>query len=212
MTRKISEIVSNDQLQSDLEKYRQSALELGAADAKIITSDMVLVDERARAKCINPKCGSWGTNANCPPYTFDVEQTRKLVSKFHYGIFTIMHTPGKVMSGLSDADMKARTRARMKNHEMISKIEAQAFYDGYYLALGLADGPCKNIFCPKTECSALVPGQGCKHPRKARASLEGLSMNAYGMAASVGWEIYPIGRNTPEGVPCGTILGLVLVY
>jgi len=213
MSRKIVEKVPDEVLQRDLEKYRRRAIELGATDVKIITTDMILIDERVRAKCINPKCGSYGTNANCPPYAMDLEQVRKIVNNFHYGIFTIIQTPSKVMAGHSDEDVRERNRARIKNHEMISKIEAEAFYDGYHLALGLADGPCKLIFCPNNECSALVPGQSCRHSLRARFSMEGVGMDAYTMAARVGWDIYPIGRATsPSDVPHGTVLGLVLIY
>ena len=38
MVRKIVEKVPDEQLQKDLEKYRQQALELGAKDTKIITT------------------------------------------------------------------------------------------------------------------------------------------------------------------------------
>jgi hypothetical protein len=38
-------------------------------------------------------------------------------------------------------------------------------------------------------------------------------MDAFTMAAKVGWEIYPVGRSTsPEDVPYGSLLGLVLIY
>lgn len=212
MTHKIVDQIPNEQVQSDLEKYRQKALKLGAADAKIVTTDMIMIDERVRAKCLNPKCPSYGTNANCPPYTMSVDDTRRVVNNFHSGIFTIIQTPFKVMAGNSKADKNARIRARMKSHEMISKLESQAFYDGYHLALGLAGGPCKNLFCPNKECSALIPGQGCRNALKSRPSMEAVGMNAYGMAAAVGWDIYPIGQNAPDESPLGTVLGLVLVY
>ncbi len=213
MNRKILERVSDEMLQQDLGKYRQRAIELGATDAKIITADMVLIDERARAKCINPKCDWYGTSANCPPHAMDVEMARKVVNNFHYGIFTIFLTPAEVMIGMSDEDEKVRNRARVKSYEMISRIEAEAFYDGYHLALGLADGPCKPLFCPNDECSALVLGKGCRHALRARSSMEGVGMNAYTMAARAGWDIYPIGGATSlSDVPHGTILGLVLIY
>ena len=213
MSRKILERVPDEVLQQDLEKYRQRAIELGATEAKIITTDMVLIDERARAKCINPKCDWYGTSANCPPHAMDLELVRKIVKNFHYGIFTMIQTPSEVMASSSDEAKKARLRARVKNHEMISKIEAEAFYDGYHLAFGLADGPCKSIFCPDDECSALVAGQSCRHPLRARASLEGEGMDAYAMAAKVGWDIYPIGASSSASdVPYGAKLGLVLIY
>jgi len=67
MSRKVRRQVSQRQIDQDLEKYRQKALGLGANDSEIITTDMVSVDERVRAKCVNPKCALYGTNANCPP-------------------------------------------------------------------------------------------------------------------------------------------------
>ena len=213
MVRKIVERVPDEVLQQDLEKYRQRAMELGAMDAKIITSDMILIDERVRAKCINPKCEWYGTNANCPPYVMDLEQVRKIVNNFHYAIFTWFKVPPEVITAHRDRDVRKRLRSQLKNHEMISKIEAEAFYDGYHLALGFANGPCKSIFCPDIECSALVSGQGCRHPLRARASMEGVGMDAMTMAARVGWDVYPVGgATTASEVPHGVRLGLVLIY
>lgn len=213
MVRKIVERVSNEVLQQDLGKYRQRAIELGAEDARIITSDMILIDERVRAKCVNPKCPWYGTSANCPPHAIDVEQVRKIVNNFHYAIFTWFKVPPEVIAGHGDKDVRERIRSTLKNYEMISKIEAEAFYDGYHLALGFANGSCKPIFCPNNECSALLPGQACRHPLRARFSMEGVGMDAYTMAARVGWDVYPVGETiTASEVPHGVRLGLVLIY
>ena len=95
----------------------------------------------------------------------------------------------------------------------MSRVEAEAFYDGYHLALGFAGGPCKTIFCPDVECSALIPGQGCRHSYKARSAMEAVGMDAFQMAAKVGWDVYPIGGSiTPDDVPHGTRLGLIFIY
>ncbi|MFC1593035.1 DUF2284 domain-containing protein [Candidatus Omnitrophota bacterium] len=211
MVTKIVEKVDDKRLQKDLEKYRQRALELGAADAKIITADMVKVDERVRAKCIYPKCRGYGTSANCPPYAMDIDQVRKVVNNFRYGIFFKVEIAGEKMADPKDKD--ERFQVRRKLHKMVAKIEAEAFYDGYYLALGFACGSCKGILCPDIECSALVPGQGCRHPYKARSSMEGAGMDAFIMATRVGWDVYPIGASAPPSeVPCGLHMGLVLIY
>jgi len=43
--------------------------------------------------------------------------------------------------------------------------------------------------------------------------MEAVGMDAFTMATKFGWEIYPIGRSTsPEEVPYGLMLGLVLIY
>jgi predicted metal-binding protein len=213
MVRKIVERVSDEVLRRDLERYRQRALELGATDAKTITSDMVLIDERVRAKCIYPKCGYYGTNANCPPYAMDLELVRKIVNHFEYAIFTQLLVPTGEMLGVTAKDKRQDARSRIKNFEIVSKIETEAFFDGYYFALGFAGGPCKLAFCPNTDCSVLLTGQSCRHPSRGRSSMEGVGMDAFAMAAKVGWDVYPIGRSiTPCEVPHGTRLGLVLIY
>jgi hypothetical protein len=43
MIRKIEEKIPDKQLQKDFEKYRQRSVELGAADAKVITTDEVIM-------------------------------------------------------------------------------------------------------------------------------------------------------------------------
>ena len=211
MTHKIAATIPDEQLQKDLEKFRQRAIELGATDAKIIAADMVVVDEKVLAKCMYPKCGGYGTSANCPPHAMSPDLTRKVVNNFRNGIFIKMEVPSEIMADPKAGDSRQTWQRKMQ--EIVARIEAEAFYDGYHLALGFAMGSCKNIFCPDIECSALVPGQACRHPRKSRSSMEAVGMNAFTMAAKVGWDIYPIGASsTPSDVPYGVLLGLVLIY
>ena len=213
MVRKILKTIPDEQVQKDLEKYRQRALELGATDAKVIATDMVVIDERVRAKCIYPKCHHYGTNANCPPHAIDLEQTRKIVKNFRHAIFTKLEVPSEELAGTEARDKGLMIPGNRKLHEIVSKIESEAFFDGYHLALAFASGPCRDVFCPDIECSALVPGQPCRHSLKARSPMEGVGMDAYTMAATVGWDIYPIGESlSPSEVPFGAILGLVLIH
>jgi predicted metal-binding protein len=213
MGRKIVEKVPNNVLKKDLEKYRKRALKLGATDAKIITTDMILIDERVRAKCIVPVCSSLGKNVNCPPYAMDLELVRKVVNNFRYAIFYMLRVPSSELAGPEYKERKLGKRSAMKNWEISAKIESEAFYDGYHLAMAFAGGPCESYLCPNEECSALVPGQGCRHPYLSRPSMEGVGMDAFTMAAKVGWEVYPIGRSiSPSEVPHGTKLGLVFIY
>ena len=204
--------VSEDQLQKDLEKYRLQAIELGATDAKVITTDTIIIDERVRAKCTYPKCPGYGTNANCPPYAMSLDQVRKVVNNFGYGILIKLEVPSPDTAGVEAREKNLSGPYNRKIAEIIAKIEAQAFYDSYYLAVGFGFGTCKSIFCPDTDCRALVAGQSCPHHLKARSSMEAVEMDCFSMAANVGWDIYPIGRETsPEEVPYGLRLGLVLI-
>jgi len=206
------EKVPDKLLQQDLEKYRQRAIEIGATDAKIITTDMVVVDERVRAKCIYPKCEGYGTSANCPPHTIELEQTRKIVSNFHYAVFYKIEVPVEITVGKRTLEQVKQYRYFARRRlEIAGKVEAEAFYDGYYLAVGFCGGSCKGIFCLDEDCSALKLGQSCKFPLRARASMEAVGLDAYLMATKAGWDIYPLGM-APSDAPHGTMLGIVLIY
>jgi predicted metal-binding protein len=214
MIRKIVEKISDDQLLSDLARYREEVLRLGASDAKIIESKDVMIDERAYAKCIYPKCQAFGTNANCPPYSVKPEEIRKIVARYRYGIICTVQAPSAAFVGPYETLIKKGEYAthRKKMYEIVSRLEAMAFYEGYYFALGFAAGPCKSAFCGDLDCQALQPGKPCRFPLKARSSMEGVGMDVFGMAARVGWDIYPCGAGlSPRDVPFGRGIGIVLI-
>ncbi len=102
---------------------------------------------------------------------------------------------------------------KLKNLEILSKIEAQAYYDGYYLAVGFGGASCKTTLCSDEDCRALQPGNSCRHPLKGRPSMHAVGMDAYKMATRADWNIYPIGKATvPSEVPFVSHLGLILLY
>lgn len=211
MPRKVLSEIPEELLRQDLERYKREALKLGAGDAKVITTANVLIDERVLAKCIYPKCPRYGTNANCPPHAMGLDLIRKVVNNFRYAVFFKLEVPTAEVVGDS-ADATTKANSTRKNHEIVSKIEAQAFYDGYYLALGFAGGSCKTIFCQDIDCSALIPGKGCRNPLRARSSMESVGMDALAMAARAGWDIYLIGgASSPKEIPHATKLGIVLI-
>ncbi len=212
MIRKILTEIPENQLRLDLEKYRRHAVELGATDAKVITTDQIVLDERVVAKCTYPRCPGYGTNANCPPYAMTLDQTRRVVSKFRYALFLKLEVPSPEIAGPEAREKNLPLPYQRKLAEITARIEGEAFSDGYHLALAFGNGSCKGLFCPNVECRALVPGQACPHLFKARAPVEAVGMDVYTMAARVGWDIYPIGISTPPSeVPFGLRLTLVLV-
>jgi predicted metal-binding protein len=211
--RRISAHIEHEALLADLERYRELAIgELGATDAKVITTDMVLIDERVRMKCSYPKCMFYGTNAHCPPHAPDLDEVRTVVSKYRYAIFTRADVPSDEFAGPAVARNSAK-RGFMRTHELVTKIESAAFYDGYHLAMGFACGACKSVFCPTESCSALVSGSGCRHPSRARGAMECAGMDVFAMAARAGWDVYPIGGSARASeIPCAASYGLVLIH
>jgi predicted metal-binding protein len=146
------------------------------------------------------------------PYAMNLDQVRKVVSRFRYGVFIKLDVPPGDIAGQEAREKNLTAPYRRKLAEITAKIEAEAFYDGYHLALAFGNGSCKMIFCPDTDCRALVTGQACPHRLKARSPMEGVGMDVYMMAAKVGWDIYAIGTHTsPSEVPYGMRLALVLI-
>ncbi len=212
MAQKFVEKKAEKQLKEDLEKYRRRAIELGATDAKVITTDDVIVDERVLAKCTYPKCESYGTSMNCPPNAMSPELMRKVVNKFRYAIFIKMEVPPETMVGPAIKDPNISSPYRRKIAEIVARIESEAFYDGYHMAVGFGGGSCKIFLCPDQDCSGLNAGKGCRYSLIARSSMEAVGMDAYTMATGVGWEIYPMGKATsPSEIPYGLRLGLILM-
>ena len=69
-----------DQLEQDLERYRQLALELGASQAKILDVEDIVVDDRVSLKCQIPRCFGYGACAHCPPHTMKPSELREHLS------------------------------------------------------------------------------------------------------------------------------------
>lgn len=213
MVRKIVESVPDDVVQQDLAGYRQRAIDLGASDAKIITTDMIIIDERVRMKCMVPICRSFGTNPHCPPHAPALDLVRKTVNNFKYAIFYMLKLPSEEIAGPEAREKKLTGASQITNWEIAAKLESEAFYDGYYLAMAFAGGPCNIIYCSDRRCTVLAAQRACPNALFVRPSMEGYGMDVYLMATKVGWDIYPIGGGiSPSKVPSGTKLGLVLVY
>jgi predicted metal-binding protein len=220
--RKIKSFDENE-LKADLEKYREMALEMGAFDAKVIPSDKVYVDYRVRVKCTIPKCPEYGSSAHCPPHGLETEKMKELVNSYRYALLVKLEIPSATITGdelgVMDKDGKLVTtkallsllKSYRKLNDIVTDIESQSFYDGYYLSTAFTAGSCHASLCNFQECQVLL-GQPCRFPLRSRPSMESSSMNVYKMVAEAGWDIYPIGMDcNPENVDHGTLVGLVLI-
>lgn len=212
--RKIIESIPLTKLKMDLEKYQTLAINLGASDAVIITSDEIIIDERVRAKCMYPKCTHYGTNINCPPYAPDLDFMKEVISNYQYAIlFSVKST----IEYFNKTDYYSKfcgkkNPARMLLNRICSEIESRSYYEGYYLSIAFGQGPCKSLWCPDQTCAALQIGNGCRFSLKSRSSMEAVGMDVFRMASHQGWEIYPCGeRVKKDGLPHVLLVGLVLI-
>jgi predicted metal-binding protein len=197
-----------------LEKFeflRKMALEMGAVNAKVITADKVVVEDRIVLKC-KLGCTHYGKTLTCPPYTPTAEEFRKIVREYSYALFMKFRSrakaDAKLAKHLSKAetdptipqDMKEKVQrfwAAWKDDklEMLSVVldlEKAAMSKGYPLAIGLVSGHCQ--LCEK--CT--LDRKTCDYPAKARYSEEAVGVNVQATAKNAGIKFtYPFEKN-PE--------------
>ena len=59
------------------------ALELGASETKVVTTNEVIVENRVVLKC-RVGCKHYGKTLMCPPYSPSVEDFRKILNEYSY--------------------------------------------------------------------------------------------------------------------------------
>jgi predicted metal-binding protein len=195
-----------------LEKFeflREMALERGAVDAQIITTDKVIVEDRIVLKC-KVGCSNYGKTLACPPYTPTAEEFRKIVSEYNYAVFMKFESKAKadeeIAPHLSKAENDPNIPQEIKGKvqkfwaewkadklEMLSVVHAlekAAMSKGYPLAIGLVSGYCQ--LCEK--CT--LDRSSCVYPTKVRYSEEAVGVNVRATAKNAGIEAkFPFDKN-----------------
>jgi predicted metal-binding protein len=123
-----------------------------------------------------------------PEPAYPRDDLKQALGKFQYAVVF------RVDCGKTGADPAARDQDRqaalLKVYTIASKLESTAFYGGYHLALSLAAGNCREVFCGMEEkCRALKKGSPCRHPLRARLSMEACGLDVREIAARAGWAV-----------------------
>ena len=197
--------VDEKRLKEDLLRYIELAKELGVTGAAIVDKESWYLDPRVTLKCGVPRCRNYGTCANCPPHSPDAMTTAALIDRYEKGILLRWEYH-------RETTREAGTEYRRGLYVSIAKIEAAAFYDGYYLACAFGSGSCRRSLCGEASCQELTePHKGCRHPLLARPSMEAVGFDVYRTAARAGWIMHPAGSNCPEAIPSLSRIAIVLI-
>jgi predicted metal-binding protein len=136
-----------------MQKYAKRAMKLGAVDAKLISADTIVTAPWVRLKC-QYGCGGYGQCLTCPPYSPPPEQTSRMLK-----------------------DYRSALLVHGDNHthitRIVSRIEREAFLDGYHKAFAMGSGPCD--LCD--ECN--LAGKECVHAEQARPAMEACGIDVY---------------------------------
>jgi predicted metal-binding protein len=200
-------------LKSDLARYRQIALDLGASGAAVIPASDISVDERVRLKCLVPRCLRAGETPNCPPNAPSLDLVRKAFSLYHWAI--LVKTDVKPISDYAPKRTGTKEEQRktllfhQKTSEIVYKLECQAYKDGYHLAMGLGGGSCKDYLCQGLVCQFLDSGR-CRFPQRARPAMEAMGIDVTSLINKAGWDVYALVDNL-DCIPCAISVGMVFI-
>ena len=194
------------------------AYELGAAEAKVIPAEEIVVENRVVLKC-RIGCNKYGKTLMCPPYAPSVDEFRKILSEYSYAlVFKIKSQAeataevAKLLSKKEDdpsltKEMRKKVRMfwdswKADKKQLVQKIialEKAATTRGYTLALGFTTGSC--MICD--ECN--VKERICSHPTEARYSAQAVGINVLQTLENADMPIPVPFKKNPES------FGLVLI-
>jgi len=127
---------------------------------------LLIPEERIRKYCYQNLCGNYGKHYMCPPFIGTVEETKFILSKYNKAILIRYSEDVDVKE-----DRKKVKRTKIDFHKKILELEKFLHQKGIE-SWGLVGGYCS--FC--IECKAITD-RPCKHPHKARPSLESLAID-----------------------------------
>jgi predicted metal-binding protein len=168
-------------MSADLELFLNRALEIGAAEAKVIDPHDVLTGAWVKMKC---QYGSsrYGTSWCCPPHSPTASETRQVLDGYTRGIIFRFSAVGD--------DYLPKL---LEFHDAVRDMETDLFKAGYYKAFAYLSGPC--MLCQKC---ALLADARCTKPARARPSMEASGIDVFGSVRSAGFTINTLSERGEE--------------
>lgn len=160
------------------EPFLKRIVELGAIEAKVIQPSTVVTAYWIRLKC-QFGCDGYGSSLCCPPHSPTPEQTRTTLDAYQAAILAHFGASGNVTKSMA-------------------ALEREVFLHGYHKAFALGAGPC-NL------CKS-CPEDGCKHPDKARPSMEACGIDVFSTARNNGYPIEVVVDESSEQNYYGLLL------
>lgn len=150
----------------------------GASAVKRIDIAAIVVDERVRLKCSIPICDSYGKNLMCPPFVPSVAFFREALARYAGAVLIQVTSPlPDMVGGRPSAEVYVPAK---KLHELVNLAEKWAFAYQFRFATGLIGGCCR--LCE--ECAAVTNNASCRHPFKARPSMEAMGIDVTATAVN----------------------------
>jgi len=189
-------------LESLLEDLCNTASNLGASETAVISAGDIVLDERVLLKCMVPMCANYGVNLTCPPNSISFDDFKRIVGKYSVAILVklgnISHGKPEEINGQNSLSeiwnsntvdgsdyLQALRQGQERMYSIIERIESLCLKAGYNFAAGLSAGGCS--LCD--QCVGKSSGLPCRHPFKARPSMEGLGIDVMATVTKAGMQL-----------------------
>ncbi len=190
---------------TELYELIELARHLGASDAKIISTEIVPVEDNLAKLCVEPRCENYGLSPGCPPHVSGPPGFRELLKEYKQALIIKIDVPSAILFSAERQEVFGLL------HEIVAAVERSAFQMEYRSSRAYAGGSCKSIFCPEhPECRVLNEKNECRNPDSARPSMSGFGVNVSKLMLAAGWSMNRSERETGT-VSMGTVCGLVLI-
>ncbi len=137
---------------------------------------LLVPEERIRAYCLENRCGSYGNNYMCPPHTGTLEEIRTRLKNYERGVLLQYSLDIDVR-----ADRKGVIETKLDFHLKVLKMEGLMMKAGMGEVWGLIGGNCG--LCRVCRAQEKKP---CRHPDKARPSLEAIGVDVLSLLDKLG--------------------------
>jgi predicted metal-binding protein len=164
---------------SDIAPFVESALNMGALEARPIDAGTIRCEAWVRFKC-QFGCGGYNKRLTCPPFTPTPEETARIVACYKRGLLI-------------------RGESSRVIEDVVPRLEREIFLAGYHKAIGFSSGPCR--ICDSCDTSAR-----CRHPYQARPAMEACGINVFDTVRANGLDIDVVRTRRDEGRYFGLVL------
>lgn len=168
-----------ERLRRDAEALCRQALNEGAEDACVIACGELRLQRKGKKPEAGRGRAGGRPSIHWPSPSYPLDSLKEALGRYRLAVAFRLPSP--------QGGLEQEKEALEKLYRLVSILESACFYKGYHLALGLASGNCRDVFCPsERRCQATIQGKSCLHPNKARPSIEACGLDAAAIAASLG--------------------------
>ncbi len=160
----------------DIETVLEQARRLGFDAALEFDPSLLVPEERIRAWCLDNRCGSYNAHHMCPPRVGSLQEAAVRLRGFDRGVLLQCSRPADVAH-----DREAVTRTKLEFHLLVLRLERRLRRRGLSHLWAMIGGNCQ--LC---QACAAVEDKPCRHPAKARTSLEALGIDVVGLQQRLG--------------------------